>query len=79
MKPAKNNQVIVFHNYCKGCGLCVAKCPVKVISFSKSKLGYLSTPSVEIDNQGCIGCGICEINCPDCALKLLKQRVNSAE
>lgn len=67
MKSLKK-QVIIFPELCKGCGLCIEKCPVKAIAFSKSKLGYLSTPTVEINNKKCISCGICELYCPESAI-----------
>lgn len=71
-KIFKDNQktVVVFHGLCKGCGLCIEKCPQQAISFSKTELGIYSTPTVEIDLKKCNMCGICEIICPDCALKV---------
>jgi 2-oxoglutarate ferredoxin oxidoreductase subunit delta len=65
-------KVTVFHGLCKGCGLCLEKCPQKAIIFSKKDLGVYSTPSVEIDPKKCNACGICEITCPDSALKVEK-------
>lgn len=77
-KPKKyeNNRqkVVVFHSLCKGCGMCIEKCPVKAISFSKDELGVYSTPVVVIDIEKCIGCGICETVCPDSALKVDKKK-----
>ncbi len=67
---SEKGKITVFHGLCKGCGLCVEKCPVKAISFSKTELGVYSTPSVEIDLEKCIFCGLCETTCPDCALKV---------
>ena len=32
-------KVIVFHGLCKGCGLCIEKCPFKAIKFSQKDLG----------------------------------------
>lgn len=64
--------MVVFHGLCKGCGLCIEKCPVKVIKFSQKDLGVYSTPSVEIDINKCIFCGICETTCPDSALRVDK-------
>jgi 2-oxoglutarate ferredoxin oxidoreductase subunit delta len=69
----KQRRVIVFEGLCKGCGLCIQRCPVKAISFSGTNLGYLSTPTVIIDIEKCIACGVCELNCPDYALKLDKR------
>lgn len=68
----KKQEIVCFRGLCKGCGLCIEKCPVKAITFSKAELGYLGTPSVNIDINKCIACGICELICPDSALKLKK-------
>ncbi len=57
----------VFPELCKGCGLCIEKCPVSVISWSE-KLGFMGTPTVEADMEGCIVCGMCETVCPDTAI-----------
>jgi len=68
----KNKKVLVFHGLCKGCGLCLVKCPVGAISFSAKDLGVYSTPTVEIDLEKCTECGLCELTCPDSALKIEK-------
>jgi 2-oxoglutarate ferredoxin oxidoreductase subunit delta len=70
----KKGQLVVFHGLCKGCGLCIEKCPVKAIKFSKTDLGVYSTPSVEIDLKKCVWCGLCETVCPDSALKIDKEK-----
>jgi len=70
----KEKRVIVFHGLCKGCGLCLAKCPQKAIKFSDQDLGVYSTPTVEIDLNRCNVCGICAIVCPDNALKSEKSK-----
>lgn len=74
-KVFENNQkkIVVFHGLCKGCGICIAKCPQKVISFSKTDLGYYSTPTIEIDLEKCNGCGLCEIFCPDSGIRVDKK------
>ena len=72
----KQRQATVFLGLCKGCGLCIEKCPVKAISFSKTDLGAYSTPSVQIDPEKCTACGICEAACPDSAL-LIKKGANN--
>jgi 2-oxoglutarate ferredoxin oxidoreductase subunit delta len=51
---------------CKGCELCVAVCPVKIIELNKEKIndkGY--SPAHVIDQEKCIACGSCAIMCPD--------------
>jgi 2-oxoglutarate ferredoxin oxidoreductase subunit delta len=49
---------------CKGCGLCVEACPVKVISFSKQLNSQGYYPAVYL-GSGCTGCGICFYVCPE--------------
>lgn len=51
---------------CKGCGLCVSVCPVKIISLDSSKInakGYHPANVVEMDK--CIACASCATMCPD--------------
>ncbi|HWI54588.1 MAG TPA: ferredoxin family protein [Desulfobacteria bacterium] len=57
----------VYLGLCKGCGLCIEKCPVKVIEWS-DELGFMGTPSVRARMDGCIVCGICQTVCPDAAI-----------
>lgn len=61
----------LFPELCKGCGLCVVKCPTKVLRWS-DELGIYGTPVVEPTSEGqsCTACGICQIYCPDCAIRV---------
>lgn len=56
---------------CKGCGICIEKCPVKVLSFGED-LGVFSTPVPDIDIENCIACDMCRRFCPDGAIKVDK-------
>ncbi len=71
----KNGSWTVFLGLCKGCGICLVKCPQKALYFGKEK-GVYSTPAPEVDPQKCKLCGICEIFCPDSAIKTEKERQN---
>lgn len=59
----------VFPDLCKGCGLCIEKCPTQVIYWSE-KLGFMGTPSVKTRMEGCIVCGLCETVCPEPAIRV---------
>lgn len=59
-----------FQDLCKGCGLCVARCPQKCLKFSRKDVGFLGTPSIECDVSKCTACKVCEKNCPDCAIRI---------
>lgn len=50
-------------DWCKGCGICVAFCPKKILGLKNEKIEIL-----DIDN--CIKCGQCELRCPDYAIYL---------
>lgn len=55
-------KLIIKRDWCKGCGICVAFCPKKVLSLKREKV-YLAP-------EGCILCGQCELRCPDYAIYL---------
>jgi len=65
----KNKDRIGYVNpkYCKGCLICVLKCPVKAISLG-SDLGVYLLPVPKIDLEKCIACGNCRKFCPDGAI-----------
>jgi len=63
----------LFPGLCKGCGLCIEKCPQKCISWSDT-LGVYGTPAVQADMEQCIACGICQSVCPDCAIAIEKKK-----
>jgi 2-oxoglutarate ferredoxin oxidoreductase subunit gamma len=56
---------------CKGCGICIFKCPVKALSFG-DELGVYATPTPQVDLERCIGCGNCYRFCPDSAIRVDK-------
>jgi len=56
---------------CKGCGICIAKCPVAALSFGE-ELGVLATPVPKVDLERCIACGNCRNFCPDAAISIDK-------
>ncbi len=58
--------VIFDSDACKGCGLCISVCPVKILALDTSTVnskGY--HPVTVIEPEKCIGCANCAIICPD--------------
>ena len=56
---------------CKGCGLCVANCPKKILELSDHEMnamGYYFARVADLDK--CIGCAMCAMMCPDCAIEV---------
>jgi len=68
----RKGKFTLFPGLCKGCGLCIEKCPKKCIAWS-DVLGVYGTPSVEANDE-CIACGICQNVCPDCAILIEKRK-----
>ena len=56
-----------FNDYlCKGCELCIAVCPVKIISLSKTRINSKGYHPAEIEEmEKCIACTNCATICPD--------------
>ena len=68
---AKKFSVLINKKWCKGCGLCIAICPKKVLELdSKVKCEAVRT-------DDCIGCRQCENICPDFAVTV-KEREEDA-
>ena len=56
---------------CKGCALCVAACPLKIVELDKgmiNKKGY--NPATVLQMEKCIGCANCATMCPDCVIEI---------
>ncbi len=62
---AKNKKSLVLNvESCKGCNICIAFCPKKVLEL-KSEKCVIARP------DDCINCGMCELRCPDNAIFLV--------
>jgi 2-oxoglutarate ferredoxin oxidoreductase subunit delta len=69
--------IIVDIERCKGCGLCIAACPQKVLAFSGTlnKSGY---DAVTMEKpEACVGCAFCAMTCPDIAISVYREKVAS--
>jgi len=53
---------ILFKDWCKACGICVAFCPKGVVGQDPDGTPVFERP------QDCIGCRFCEFHCPDFAI-----------
>ena len=58
-----------FPDHCKGCALCIVRCPVKALKFSED-VGFLGNPLPIVDINTCIACGMCDKTCPDGAIRV---------
>jgi 2-oxoglutarate ferredoxin oxidoreductase subunit delta len=64
---------------CKGCGLCVAVCPKKVLRISAeiNTKGYFAVYQAHPEN--CVFCATCCIMCPDTALTITEATLEMAK
>ena len=62
--PKKLYDQIIFQDWCKGCGICSAFCPKKVIGSGENGKPVIERP------DDCNGCRFCEIHCPDFAINI---------
>lgn len=72
LKSGSGKKACILPKFCKGCGICIEKCPVAALKFGKT-LGVYGTPTPEVDLEKCIGCGTCSKFCPDSAIKIEKK------
>ena len=73
-KKKATEAILIDEQYCKGCFLCIAVCPKKVLARGdkRSRAGY-SMPRVE-NLEECISCALCEMTCPDMALTVVLEK-----
>lgn len=62
-----HGKLIINEEWCKGCGICTAFCPVKAIELKNEKVKV-----ADIDK--CTQCGLCELRCPDFAIHVRRKK-----
>lgn len=62
VKKKGESRVKIYLDWCKGCGICVAFCPAKVLKLNDSGKAEV------VNEDECINCGFCEMHCPDFAI-----------
>lgn len=65
--------VIINHEKCKGCGLCVNACPKNIVALSTKKLNSKGYHPAEVtDMAACVACASCARTCPDAVISIEK-------
>lgn len=67
--------IVVDNEKCKGCGLCVAACPTKVIGLHAEVNGKGYHYAYMKEAEACIGCASCAMVCPDSVISVYKINV----
>jgi formate hydrogenlyase subunit 6/NADH:ubiquinone oxidoreductase subunit I len=66
-----NYRARIDRDMCKGCGLCVKRCPMEALRLEESPEAHSETGKVAVLNRDvCIGCGVCAYKCPTGAIVL---------
>jgi len=64
MRQKSEVKLVINAEWCKGCGICVAFCPTKVLELDEQD----KAAAVRLDD--CIACRLCELRCPDLAIEV---------
>jgi 2-oxoglutarate ferredoxin oxidoreductase subunit delta len=67
MARYKLKELKINHRWCKGCGICVAFCPTKVLEIDAGD----KVAAVRVED--CTACGRCALRCPDLAIEVEKE------
>lgn len=62
-----HNRVIVYPDWCKGCGICAAFCPKQVLALGPDGKARV------VREEACVNCGFCEPHCPDFAIMVVPE------
>lgn len=66
-------KVVVNEEKCKGCSLCVAACPRKIVKVAEDRMNTKGFRPATVEEQDkCIGCAMCATTCPDCVIEVYK-------
>lgn len=67
-KEAKKKPPVIhiFPEWCKGCGICVAFCPKKVLEMGRDQKAHVARAA------DCIKCYFCARRCPDLAITVME-------
>jgi 2-oxoglutarate ferredoxin oxidoreductase subunit delta len=65
------SDIVVYHGWCKACGICVEFCPTHVLERGQGGYAVVAHPNK------CISCDLCELLCPDFAIMLTRPEASS--
>ncbi len=63
---------VINEDLCKSCGICVARCPMKVLAISERLSSKGFHPAHMVNEEKCTSCALCAKSCPDVAISVFK-------
>lgn len=75
MPENKRKKIQIDEEWCKGCGICIAVCPAKILELNDRMKASVKENSEEL----CKECGLCELYCPDFAIVIFKTKKEEVE
>ncbi len=69
---AMKGAIVVDREKCKGCGVCIVNCPVKVIGLTKEVNGKGYPMAYMANPEQCTGCTNCATVCPDSVITVYR-------
>ena len=61
----ESSPIAIRSDWCKGCGICAAFCPKKVLELDENEKATV------VRQDQCTQCGLCELHCPDMAIEMI--------
>ena len=66
--------LIINEDWCKGCGICIERCPVQALEESDTlNRRGIHPPRLKPENN-CNYCRLCELICPDLAIAVIPDK-----
>jgi len=64
-RSLQTEQLLIYRNWCKACGICINLCPTAVLAPDSEGKVYIENA------DDCTSCKICELHCPDFAINVI--------
>lgn len=69
-------KVVIKHEWCKGCELCISACPTGVLKMS-DELNKYGNYAVAAFPDKCTGCSLCAVVCPEIVIEVYKEKAKT--
>jgi len=75
----EKNMIVINDDWCKGCNICIDRCPVNALEESDRLNRRGVRPPQLKENNECNYCRICELVCPDFAITVVSEEKKKDE